>query len=127
MPRSGSVRIQRLAPTRVRVREKRASLGPRPPTVTGNSPNFPPLASTMVFSVMDGPKNVMQLRLRPSQDEKLFFYHDLLVIEVGAHHIYDDTGFCHNYCHRSVICMTEIFFVRPKMSRMCLFFVVHAG
>ena len=25
----------------------------------------------------------------------------IFVIEVGAHHIYDDTGFCHNYkCHK---------------------------
>ena len=31
----------------------------------------------------------------------------IFVIEVGAHHIYDDTGFCHNYRHRSVISMTE--------------------
>ena len=60
----------------------------------------------------------MQLRLRPAQDEKPIF-----VIEVGAHHIYDDTGFYHNYRHRSVISMTKKI-VRPKMSRMCLFFVV---
>ena len=39
---------------------------------------FLPLASTMVFSVMDGPKNVMQLRLRPAQDEKPIFCHDFL-------------------------------------------------
>ena len=39
-PCSGSVRAQRRAHTRVHVREKRASLGPRPPTVTGNSPKF---------------------------------------------------------------------------------------
>ena len=31
---------------------------------------------------------------------------------------------CHSYRHRSVICMTEKKFVRPKMSRMCLFFIV---
>src|SRR3954468_382617 len=86
---------------------------------------FLALTSTMVFSVMDSPKNVMQLRLRPAQDEKPIFFHDFFVIEVGAHHIYDDTGFCHNYRHRSVICMTEKKFVRPKMSRMCLFFVVY--
>ena len=36
----------------------------------------------------------------------------------------NDTMFCHNYCHRRVISMTEKNFVRPKMSRMCLFFVV---
>ena len=35
---------------------------------------FLALASTMGFSVMDGPKNVMQLRLRPAQDEKPIFY-----------------------------------------------------
>ena len=39
---------------------------------------FLALASTMVFSVMDGPKNVMQLRLRPAQDEKPIFCHDFL-------------------------------------------------
>ena len=39
---------------------------------------FLPLASTTVFSVMDGPKNVMQLHLRPAQDEKPIFYHDFL-------------------------------------------------
>ena len=39
---------------------------------------FLALASTVVFSVMDGPKNVMQLRLRPAQDEKPIFCHDLL-------------------------------------------------
>ena len=31
---------------------------------------FLALASTTVFSVMDGPKNVMQLRLRPAHDGK---------------------------------------------------------
>ena len=31
---------------------------------------FLALASTMVFSVMDGPKNVRQLRLWHAQDEK---------------------------------------------------------
>ena len=36
------------------------------------------LASTMVFSIMDGPKNVMQLRLQPAQDEKPIFCHDFL-------------------------------------------------
>ena len=39
---------------------------------------FLALASTTVFSVMDGPKNVMQLRLRPAQDEKPIFGHDFL-------------------------------------------------
>ena len=39
---------------------------------------FLALASTMVFSVMDGPKNVMQLRLRPAQDEKPIFCQDFL-------------------------------------------------
>ena len=67
---------------------------------------FLALASTTVFSVMDGPKNVMQVRLRPAQDEKPILCH-LFFIEVGAHHIYDDTCFCHNYRHRSVITMTE--------------------
>ena len=39
---------------------------------------FLDLASTMIFSVMDGPKNIMQLRLRPAQDEKPIFCHDFL-------------------------------------------------
>ena len=39
---------------------------------------FLALASTTVFSVMDDPKNVMQLRLRPAQDEKPIFCHDFL-------------------------------------------------
>ena len=39
---------------------------------------FLALASTTVFSIKDGPKNVMQLRLRPSQDEKPIFYHYFL-------------------------------------------------
>ena len=36
------------------------------------------LASTTVISVMDGPKNVMQLRLLPAQDEKPILCHDFL-------------------------------------------------
>ena len=39
---------------------------------------FLPLASTTVFSVLDGPTNVMQLLLRPAQDEKPIFCHDFL-------------------------------------------------
>ena len=39
-PLSGSVRAQCLAHTRVRVQGKRSSLGPRPPTIIGNSPKF---------------------------------------------------------------------------------------
>ena len=108
----------------VHVREKRASRGPRPPTVTGNSPIFsspsllprffPSLtAQRMSCSCVSGPPRM-----------KSPFSVMIFLIEVGARHIYDDTGFCHNYCHRSVICMTEFFFVRPKMSQMCLFFVV---
>ena len=53
----------------------------RPPTTHCNRelPEiFLALASTTVFSVMDGPKNVMQLRLRPAQDEKPIFCHDFL-------------------------------------------------
>ena len=86
--RSGSVRAQRLArvqlePTprthaRTCTREKRIA---RPPTSHRNRqlPEiFLPLASTTVFSVMDGPNNVMQLRLRPAQDEKPIFCHDFL-------------------------------------------------
>ena len=64
---SGSVRAQRLArvqlePTpRTCTRETRIA---RPPTSHRNwqlPEIFLPLASTMVFSVMDGPNNVMQL------------------------------------------------------------------
>jgi hypothetical protein len=39
---------------------------------------FLALASTMIFYGMDGPKNVMQVRLRPAQDEKPIFYHNYL-------------------------------------------------
>jgi uncharacterized Fe-S cluster-containing radical SAM superfamily enzyme len=39
---------------------------------------FLALASTMMFSVMDGPKNVMQVRPRPAQDEKPIFCHEFL-------------------------------------------------
>ena len=56
----------------------------RPPTTHRNRglPDiFRALASTMVFSVMDGPKNVMQLRLRPAQDEKSIFCHDFLSLK----------------------------------------------
>ena len=48
----------------------------RPPTSHHNQqlPEiFLPLASTTVFSIMDGPKNVMQLRHRPAQDKKAIF------------------------------------------------------
>ena len=37
---------------------------------------FLALAFTTGFSVMDGPKNVMQLRLQPTQVEKPVFYPD---------------------------------------------------
>ena len=53
----------------------------RPPTSHRNQelPEiFLPLASTMIFSVMDGQKNVMQLRLQPAQDEKPILCHDFL-------------------------------------------------
>jgi uncharacterized Fe-S cluster-containing radical SAM superfamily enzyme len=39
---------------------------------------FLALASTMIFSVMDGPKNVMQVRPRAAQDKKPIFCHDFL-------------------------------------------------
>ena len=39
---------------------------------------FLTLASTMVFSVMDGLKNVMQLLLQPTQDENPILCHDFL-------------------------------------------------
>ena len=39
---------------------------------------FLALASTTVLSIMDGPKNVMQLCLWPAQDEKPIFCHDFL-------------------------------------------------
>ena len=54
---------------RVRVREKRASLGPDHPPYRELPDIFRALASTTVFSVMDGPKNVMQPRLRPRLKE----------------------------------------------------------
>ena len=57
---------------------------------------------------MDDPKNVMQLCLRPAQVEKPIFCHDFLS-EVGAHHIYEGTGFCHNYRHRSVLRLQRIY------------------
>ena len=101
--RSGSVRAQSLAPVQLELmprthahtctRETRIA---RPPAAHRNRelPEiFLALASTTVFSIMDGPKTVMQLHLQPAQDEKPIFYHDFFVIEVGAHHIYDDTGF----------------------------------
>ena len=37
---------------------------------------FLALASTTIFYIMDGPKNVMQVRLRLAQDEKPIFYHN---------------------------------------------------
>jgi len=86
--RSGSVRGQCLArvqlePTprtlaRMCTRETHITQSPtthhnwEPPEI------FLALASTMVFSIMDGPKNVMQLRLWPAQDEKPIFCHDFL-------------------------------------------------
>ena len=86
--RLGSVRAQRLAlvqlePTprthaRTCTRETRIA---RPPISHRNRelPEiFLSLASTTGFSVMDGPKNVMQLRLRPAQDEKPISFHDFL-------------------------------------------------
>ena len=48
----------------------------RPPTSHSNrelAEIFLALASTTIFSVMDGTKNVMQLRLRPALDEKPIF------------------------------------------------------
>ena len=53
----------------------------RPPTTHRNQelPEiFLPLASTTVFSIMDSPKNVMQLHLRPAKDEEPIFCHDFL-------------------------------------------------
>ena len=62
-------------------RNAQTSVHRSPPTTYRNRelPDiFLALASTTVFSVMDGPKNVMQLRLRPAQDEKPIFCHDFL-------------------------------------------------
>ena len=39
---------------------------------------FVALASTMIFSVMDGPKNAMQVHPLPAHDEKSIIYHDFL-------------------------------------------------
>ena len=122
--RSGSVRAQCLA----RVQLETNALHPRACVYERNAHRSAPtthrnwelpdiflaLASTMVFPAMDNPKNVMQLCLRPAQDEKPIFCHAFFVIELGAHHIYDDTRFCHNYHHRSVISMTEFFSFGPK-------------
>src|SRR3954465_14030662 len=78
--RSGSVRAQRLARVQLEPTPRthartcmRETCNARPPTSDRNRelPGiFLALASTMVFSVMDGPKNVLQLRLLPAQDEK---------------------------------------------------------
>ena len=86
--RSGSVRAQRLARVQLEPTPRthartcmRATRTTRPPTSHRNRelPEiFLPIASTMVFSIMHGPKNVMQLRLPPAQDEKPIFYHDFL-------------------------------------------------
>ena len=120
-PRSSSVRAQRLAHTRVRVREKRASLGPQPPTVTGNSPKFSSPSLLPQFLCHGRSKECHAGAFPACPGRKTHFLSWFFVIEVGAHHIYDDTGFCHFYRHRSVISMTEKKFIRPKMSRMCLF------
>ena len=95
-------------------------LGPRPPTVIGNSPKFSsPSLLPRFFPSWTTQRMSCSCVSGPPRTKSPFF-----VIEVGAHHIYDDTGFFHNYRHRSVISMTGKKFVRPKISRMCLFFVV---
>ena len=58
--------------------------------------------------------------MRPGR--KAHFLSGFFVIEVGAHHIYDDTRFCHNYRHRSVISMTEKNSFGPKCHG-CVFFL----
>jgi len=80
---TGSVRVQCLAPTRAYMYERnvQTSVHRSPSTIHRNRELldiFLALASTMVFSIMDGPKNVMQLRLRPAQDEKPILCHDFL-------------------------------------------------
>src|SRR3990170_1661757 len=78
--RSGSV-SQRLAHTHVHERNAQTTVHCSAPTTHRNQelPDiFLALASTMIFSIMDGPKNVMQMRLRPAQDEKPIFCHDFL-------------------------------------------------
>ena len=82
--RLARVQLERNAShTRAYVYERNAqtSVHPSAPTTHFNrelAEIFLPLASNTVFSVMDGPKNVMQLRLRPAQDEKPIFCHDFL-------------------------------------------------
>src|SRR6266536_4696500 len=78
--RSGSV-SQRLAHTRVHERNAQTIVHRSAPTTHRNRELrdiFLALASTTIFSVMDGPKNVMQLHLWPAQDEKPIFCHDFL-------------------------------------------------
>jgi hypothetical protein len=64
------------------MRETRNPSVHRPAPTTHHNREIPEiflaLASTMIFSVMDGPKNVMQVRPRPTQDEKPIFCHDFL-------------------------------------------------
>ena len=94
---------------------------PRPPTVTGNSPIFssPSLlprffpswtAQRMSCSCVSGPP-----RMKSSFSVIIFCHRS------RTHHIYDDTAFCHNYRHRSVISMTEKLSFGPKCHG-CVFF-----
>ena len=84
------------------------------------------LASTMVFPSWKAQKMSCSCVSSPPRTKSPFsvmiFCH-----RSRSHHIYDDTGFCHNYRHRSVISMTGKKFVRPKISRVCVFFVVLAA
>ena len=78
MPRSGSVRAN-ASYTCAYVYERNAH---RSAPTTHRNREYPgiflALASSTVLSVMDGRKNAIQLRLRPSQDEKPIFYHEFL-------------------------------------------------
>ena len=80
---------------------------PRRPTVTGNTPIFSSPSLLPWFFRHGRPKECHAAASPARPGRKAHFLSWFFVIEVGPHHIYDDTVFCHNYCHRSVISMTE--------------------
>ena len=124
--RSGSVRAQRLArvPLETNASHPRACVYERnahrsAPTThrSREHPNiFLALASTTVFPSWTAQRMSCSCVSGPPRTKSPF-----CVIEVGAHSIYDDTEFCHNYRHRSVICMTEKNSFGPKYHG-CVFF-----
>ena len=97
----------------------------RPPTSHHNRelPEiFLPLASTLVFPSWTAQRMSCSYVSGPPRTKSPFSVM-IFCIEVGPRHIYDDTGFCHNYRHRSVISMTEKNSFGPKFHG-CVFFVV---